>query len=130
MLGALGEVVFVASPDLVRTFRDFKRKTSPRLMRHEVHLRHPKSEYLGPDLDQISFSMRFDKQFGMEPRMEMTKLLILCRTAEPMTLQIGGLPMGTDRWIIVSLSQDWKVIDSQGEVIIGEVDITLEEYLS
>ena len=130
MLGALGDIVFVASPELLRTFQDFTRKTKPRLTKHEVHLQYPVTEYLGPDLDQITFRMRFDSQFGVEPRAEMTNLLVLCRAATPMPLQIGGLPMGADKWIITSLGQQWTTIDGKGEVLTGEVDVTLEEYIT
>lgn len=92
MIGALGDVVFVASRDAIRTFENFAQRSASRWAKHEIIGKKPKSEYIGPDLDTISFKMRFDVMYGMNPRKEMEALLELARSGNAVPLVIGAGP--------------------------------------
>lgn len=128
-LGSFGEIVFEVSLEKIRTFSDFKRSSSSRWNAHERFGQKPRSEFLGPNLDEISFVMRFDVSHGMDPKKEMDRLLEWCRSGRAETLIIGGIPIGMDKWVIKSVTQNWKVVDGSGRLLIGEADVTLEEYM-
>ncbi|QCT03807.1 hypothetical protein E6C60_3096 [Paenibacillus algicola] len=131
-LGALGDVVFISSfktPIKVRTFRDFQRDSSARWGSNDIHLHKPRSQFLGPGLDTISFSMTLDARLGMNPRKEMEKLLVYQRDGKVLLLQVGGKPLGQGKWKILSLSQSWADIDREGNLIKADLSITLEEYV-
>lgn len=129
MIGALGDVVFVVSDDTIRTFDNFERNTESRWATHDIHLAKPKSEYLGPGLDTISFSMRFDVAYGINPRKEMDALVELARSGKAVPLVIGGKGLGVNLWKIKSLKQRWIHVDNRGNVLVGEVEVELEEYV-
>ncbi|WP_028551761.1 phage tail protein [Paenibacillus sp. UNC451MF] len=129
MIGSLGDVVFVATDDTIRTFTDFSRKSTARWGKHEVLGQKQKSQFLGPDLDTISFSMRFDVSYGMNPLQEMEILLEMNRSGQAVDLTIGGKSLGVGLWVITSLEQAWNVIDNQGNVLVGTATISLEEYI-
>ncbi|MFH5187102.1 phage tail protein [Paenibacillus sp. TAB 01] len=129
MIGAFGDVVFIATAETLRTFEDFSRKSSARWAKHEILLRKPKSQFLGPDLDTISFKMRFDVSYGVKPRDEMEKLLVMNRNGEVADLTIGGKSLGEGLWAITSLEQSWDHIDTNGNVLIATASIELEEYM-
>ncbi|MDT3416179.1 phage protein U [Brevibacillus aydinogluensis] len=128
-IGSFGEIVFEVSLEKIRTFSDLKRSASSRWNAHERFGQKPRSEFLGPNLDEISFVMRFDVSHGMDPKKEMDRLLAWCRSGRAETLIIGGIPIGMDKWVIKSVTQNWKVVDGSGRLLIGEADVTLEEYM-
>ncbi|ABO49752.1 conserved hypothetical protein [Desulforamulus reducens MI-1] len=128
MIGVFGDVVFEVSSRRIRTFDDFSRSITSRWEDHNIVGRKPMPEFVGPTLDTVSFSMRFDAHFGVNPRSEMDKLLIMCRSGEAETLIIGGKPLGVYKWVITDVKQSWSVVDNKGNVIIGVVDVTLKEY--
>jgi phage protein U len=129
IIGSFGDIVFEVSLDKMRTFNDLSRSASSRWNAHERFGQKPRNEFLGPNLDQISFVMRFDVQHGMDPKAEMDRLLAWCREGRAETLIIGGIPIGMDQWTIKSVTQNWKVIDGTGKLLVGEANVTLEEYM-
>ncbi|WP_068775782.1 phage tail protein [Paenibacillus sp. FJAT-26967] len=129
MIGSLGEMVFVANAETIRTFDDFKRSIAGRWAKHDILSKKPKSQRIGPGLDTISFTMRFDVRYGINPRKEMDRLVGLERDGKAMALTIGGKGVGVGLWIITSIEQPWEIIDNQGNVLKASVNISLEEYV-
>lgn len=129
MIGALGNIIFKVSSQQVNTFFDFKRSSSGRWATHEIHMQKPKSEFLGPDLDTITFSMQLESILGNSPRYDMEKMMQYTRTGEALPLVIGGDIMGYYRWVVVSVEQEWNKTNQQGKVISASMSITLKEYI-
>lgn len=128
-IGSFGDIVFEVSAEKIRTFDNFVRSSAGRWSEHEVINQKPPSEFIGPGLDSISFSMRFDVQYGMNPRVEMEKLLIMERSGQAEILIIGGKGLGIDKWVITNLKQNWQTVDNQGNVLVGVAEVTLKEYV-
>lgn len=122
-------VVFEVSDDKIHTFEGFTRDSNIRQAKHDIHLQKPKSEFLGPELDNIAFVIKLKAQFGVNPRDEMDKLLILQRVGIPVVLTIGNKNIGMNKWTIVSLGQAWETVDNEGRLLEAQLSVTLEEYL-
>ena len=73
--------------------------------------------------------MTFDVALGMNPRKEMDKLLEYSRTGKVMPLQIGGKALGTGKWKITGLVQEWTSVDGKGRLLRAKLQVTLEEYV-
>lgn len=129
MIGYYGDIVFEISDSRILTFSDFQRSSTSRWAKHEVIGKKPTSEFLGPDLDTISFTVTLNGQYGVRPREEMDRWLIKVRNGKAETLVIGNKALGVDKWVVKSVSQMWEVIFSKGEVLKGKIDIELEEYV-
>lgn len=129
MIGALGDILFKVSAEDVNTFQDLSRSSSGRWAYHAIHMQKPKSEFLGPELDTISFTMQFEAGLGRNPRYDMEKLMKLTRKGEAVPLVIGGDPMGYYRWTVESTEQQYLRISSKGKVISGALSVTLKEYI-
>ncbi|MCM3141296.1 phage tail protein [Brevibacillus sp. MER 51] len=127
-LGSLGPVVFVASAETMRTFTDFTRSGASRYADHEILGKKPKSQWIGPGLDTITFSMKFDVLYGLNPRKELAQLVEIERAGKAMPLTIGGVGIGVYMWIITALSQKWDIVDNHGHVLKATADLTLKEY--
>ncbi|WP_375104050.1 phage tail protein [Paenibacillus sp. RS8] len=128
-IGSLGPVVFVVSPEAIRTFQDFSRSAASRFAKHDIIMQKPKTQFLGPGLDTISFKMWFDVRYGLKPRKELDKLTELERKGKAIPLIIGGKGLGTGLWVITGLSQTWDKIDSAGNVHRATATVSLEEYV-
>lgn len=128
-IGSLGTVVFVVSPEATRTFQEFTRNAASRYAKHEILGQKPKTQWLGPGLDTISFTMWFDARHGLNPRKELDKLTELERAGKALPLLVGKKGIGTGLWIITGLDQAWKRIDNAGNVLFATVNVSLEEYV-
>lgn len=130
MIGYYGDIIFEVSSDKILSLNNFTRDTSSRFNKHDTIGTKPKLEYLGPDLDAISFSINLNSQFGVSPRVEMEKWLVKARSGTADILVIGNKALGVDKWIVKNVSQMWGVITANGKVLNGNLDIQLEEYVS
>lgn len=129
MIGNYGDITFETSDERILNFTGFSRDSVGRWAPHDVIDRKPVLEYLGPELDTITFTVALNGNFGVRPRDEMERWLIKCRDGTAETLVIGGKPLGMDKWVVLSVSQMWGVVFNRGEVFAGSVDVELNEYL-
>lgn len=129
VLGSYGDVVFEVSSDKIRTFDELTRTTADRWEKHDIIGQKPKSEFIGPGLDTITFTMQFDVNHGMNPREEMEKLLVMSRDGQVADLTIGGKGLGVSPWKITNLVQRWQVVDNEGHVLKAGLDVSLEEHV-
>lgn len=128
LIGSFGSIVFEVSHQKIQTIDEFARSATTRWSNHAIIGQKPKSEFLGPELDTITFKVRFDAMWGVNPKTEMDKLLIMCRAGQVETLIVGGLALGVYKWKITSVTQNWLTHDGRGRPIIGVADVTMEEY--
>lgn len=129
MVGSFGSLVFMVSLKKTMTFDGFKRSTAARWATHDIHLNNPISEYLGPGQDTVTFDMVFDVAFGVRPRNELERIMVLCRDGVPHRLVVGGVPLGSKQWVITSYDQTWDRFDGKGNVIKGGCTVTMKEYV-
>lgn len=127
-IGSLGDVIFTVSSKLIRTIDDLTRSSAPRWTNHDVHLQKPKSQFIGPGLDTISFTIRFDARLGVEPRKEADRLINLAQKGKPVAFAIGGKKLGTYLWKLMNVEQGYTRVDNRGNVLVMDVTISLEEY--
>lgn len=129
MIGFFGDIVFETSDSRILTFNDFTRDSSSRWSTHDTIGRKPSSEFLGPGLDTISFTINLNGAFGVKPLEEMNRWLIKERAGEVAVLVVGEHYFGYNKWRIVSVSQAYNQFLNKGELLSGSVDIELEEYI-
>lgn len=125
MLGSLGNIIFVASAEQLRTFTGFSRTGAPRVHEHEVIGLKARPEFLAQGVEAIQFQVRLDKFFGMNPEAECTALRKERDAGTILPLVIGGKFLG--EFYIVSLSEAHTRHDGKGKPIIITVDISLKE---
>ena len=129
MIGTLGEVVFEVSASKVKTFDGMKRSGTGRWATHDIIGQKPVMEYLGPGIEQISFTMRLDVFLGVNPSEELAVLRQMRDTGEAVSFVLEGQPVTDNLWVIESLSEDYPAIDNAGRILVANVDINLKEYV-
>ena len=130
MIGYFGkDIIFETSDERILTFTDFNRDTASRFAMHEVIGKKPTTEFVGPGLDTITFTVHLNGNNGVNPREEMNKWLEYARSGQAEILVVG-VALGVDKLVVKSVSQAWGVVFNRGEIFSGKVDVTLEEYIS
>jgi len=129
MIGNFGDITFIASADVVRTFTDLSRNEQGRWAKTDRVLLKPTSEFLGPDLSTVTFNMKFNAQLGVNPRKETDNLIRMARDGRVAPMVLGGRRMGVAKWAIKGVDVKYKTIDNRGNVIIAEASVSLEEYV-
>lgn len=129
MIGTWGDLVFVVSDKEIKTFDDFSRTESARWAKHEVHGQKSKAEFLGSNAGSLTFTMRFDAFYGLNPREELNKFIKYVRNGAVNTLIIGGKRVGVHKWYMPDNKQDWNFFDNRGNVLTASITVSMEEYV-
>lgn len=130
MIGFFGDIIFETSDKRILNFAGLKRDVESRIATHEIIGKKPATEYIGPGLQKVTFTVTLNGNHGVKPRAEMERWLAKVESGEVATLAIGGKPLGTDKWIVRSVSEAWDTVFNGGELFSGKIDVTLEEYIS
>lgn len=127
-VGFLGTIPFVASRGYVRTFDDYKRQGEARWAEHEILGKKPLSEFLGENLEEISFTMLFRKDQGVNPQSEVNTLKELRDGGTPVPLVLGFKVIGDGLWTVRGLSYSVDFWDKWGHPQAITANVSLKEY--
>lgn len=129
-IGHIGKtVVFETSDAKILNFKKMQRTVKGRWASHSRIGKKPKKQFLGPDADQLTFTITLNAEHGIKPRKTVENIEKLIRTGKPQTVVIGSRKVGTNQYAITEISESWDTILNRGEVVKITCEITLEEYL-
>ena len=127
MIGAFGNVMFRTSDARVQNFTDLKRESTSRFANHETINTKPKSEFLGPGLEEISFKVQLLSSLGVDPDKEIKVLQEMRDAGEVGQLIFGETKIG--KFVITDLSASEGPRDKQGAPTWIEAEINIKEYI-
>ena len=127
-IGAFGNVLFEVNTFRVLTYKDFRRSTKTKLATHNIIGKTPILEYLGQDVEEISFKIQLHSGLGVNPWEEYVKLLDICRSGEANYLIIATHAFGNYKWLLESVDLDVTHWGAAGSIISCECDLKLKEY--
>lgn len=115
----------------VLTFDNVQRDGAGRWATHEIigQDRKPLLEFLGPDLENLSFSVFMSSFLGINPSTELQKLRALRDGGVICDFIIGGTAVIANQWVIKNLSESHKTYDGGGNLLVAAVNISLMEYV-
>lgn len=129
-IGHIGKkIVFETSDAKILNFKKMQRTVKGRWASHSRIGKKPKKQFLGPDADQITFTITLNAEHGVKPRKTVGNIEKMIRTGKPQTVVIGKKKVGSHKYVITEISENWDTILNKGEVVKITCDITLEEYL-
>lgn len=129
-IGNLGSLItFAVSDEAVLTFNNLTQTVKGRWAAHNIIHSAPKSEFLGPDLRTVSFKVYLSAMHGVKPRSTMERIEAAVLSGKVMDFVIGGKKVGSNKWVITSVSETWNCVYSKGELASANVSLTLQEYV-
>lgn len=127
-VGSLGDVPFIVARGFVRTFKDYGRESSGRWAKHDLIGEKPVLEFLGPDIEKISFAMQLRSDNGLNPEREAARLREMRDNGEVVVLMLNGSPVGKNSWVVESVGEQVKAWNAFGRALSITLDVTLSEY--
>lgn len=128
-VGSINGIPFIVSSRYLRTFSDYNRSIKSKWATHDIIGQKPKLEFLGSDLENISFKMLLRKDLGVNPEEEIETLKKWCDEGEYFPIIINQKPINDNYWVITSISETILHTDAYGEIISAEVSLSLTEYV-
>lgn len=128
IVGFMGGIPFYASRHAVHTFDNFEREGSARYAKHDIIGKKPVLEYIGPDLDGISFEINLQAELGVDPETALDKLRKLRDNGKAFSIVVGGRRKGKYFWVIESLSEKTTYWSRTGQMLSAHVSVKLKEY--
>lgn len=127
-IGTFGDLVFSVSDKTVRTFDSMSWDFSAKYTTHDRHIKPDLLEYMGPEIEGISFSVTFSVFLGTKPHKEIKKLRQMVRKGQAERLVLGGKVYGSYKWVIQKGTAELERFDGKGNLWSAKVKITLKEY--
>lgn len=128
-VGTLGSIVFSTYDKRILTPNSLSKTAGSSWAVHETIGGKQKTEYMGPELQTLTFEMTISAELGVRPRELMKQLEEMAEGREAHLLVIGGKLVGDNPWRLVSLSEEWGTVLNRGELISAKVTVSLEEYV-
>lgn len=129
-VGNLGPLItFKVSSKKVLTFSDMSSTAKGRWASHEVVMKKAKSEFLGPDLRQITFKIFLSSTQGVKPRKTIERIEKAVEKGTPFIFVIGGKKVGKHQWVIENMSDTWDEIIEDGHLVSASATLVLREYV-
>lgn len=130
MIGIYGDIVFEVNSRQILTISDYKRQTKHKYSFHEIINQKPITESVGNELEEISFSIKLMKAAGIEPKVELEKLRLMCREHRTNYLIIGNEVIGSCLYVLEEVSESEVQWDGAGNEAVVKVEIKLKEYVT
>lgn len=128
-IGAFGDLVFEVSIEKVLTYDDYKRESKSRYAKHDLINQTSVLEWLGTELEEISFKMTFTVSLNVNPAEETEKVRQMCLDGVADYLVLGNTIIGDNLWIIESVSEAAVAWDNSGNILVSTVDVKMKEYV-
>lgn len=129
-LASFGPVlVFEVNDRKVLPAKNWKRTQNGRWATHEILGKVPRSEFLGPDIGETTFTVTLSAEHGVSPRAMIAKIERLIRNGNAEYLVLGGKIYGWGhKWVLTGASESWNRIYNKGELVQASLDLTFKEY--
>ena len=116
-IGYMGDIVFSVS---------VWRMITPTNYEHDLLLRKPVSQFGGPGLEKLSFSIILDADHGVSPALQLKKLRKMRDTGAVFPLVIGGRPVTQNSWRLDSVKEGncYWTPDGQLQQCIAQLSLT------
>ncbi len=126
-IGTLGDIVFCVSKNTIKTFEGLQIESKTNYAKHTRHHKKPLLEFQYNEADTASLFIYLSVFLGVNPYEMQTKIDEYREEGKILSLVIGGKRYGT-KWVITSHSKGYNKIDNEGNLLIAESKLSLEEY--
>lgn len=128
MIGYFGDIIFRTSNKKICNFNDFKQNASASYTDHSRYRKKPEREFISPNAQTISFTMKIRAGHGVRPRTMKDKLIRYCEKGKVCPLVIGGHKIGGGKWTIDSIDASFNEVWNHGELVSVDIAVTATEY--
>lgn len=133
-VGHFGDVQFYVSVKGGKldalSFSDAAWTSSANYEEHKRNGKKPVTEYVGNNLDEFSMNIYISAYLLQSPMMIVEELRKYCLGSKAYPLVLGGSRIGSDKFVIKSISNDLRMFSKNGKPLMVSASVTFEEYAS
>lgn len=122
-------IKFKVNKKHILTFNKFKQTGGAEWKKHEIPGLKPKMEYVGGTQTEVKLDVTLSAHYGVKPRAQIRDLSGACRRGDVYYLFLGGHKLGTGKWYLEKMSQNWEEIWNKGELVTAKLSLTFKEYV-
>lgn len=131
-VGSFGNITFYCNSENGRnkilSFHDLSRNSSASFTEHERNGEKAYMEFGGDGLEEISLTIEADARYGIKP-LEVQKQLLRKKAAgQAEYFVLGGRKVGSNPFVIISISEGFKIFYVDGRPIAMSFQVTMKEY--
>ncbi len=127
-IGSWGSYLkFETNDRRILTFNGFKREFGIRMSTHVPIGGKPMIEFLGNELQTITFTIKVNASRGISPR-KLERKLISCINLGVIAPLVVGRRVICARAMLTSVSEAFGIVMKKGELYTAQFDITMTEY--
>lgn len=119
---------FEVNTDKIYTLNDLQHNSTLQTEKEDIQGSKPSTYIKGLDLDNMSFKIKLDVDFNINPRKEWESWKEIMRAAVPYPFILGNRPYGGCNWLLIAVSHSSVRIDNNGEILSLELDLKFDEY--
>lgn len=127
-IGSFADIVFEVSMDKVLTPSDISRGGSARWSTHDINMKKPMPEFLGPGQEAVSYKIVLKASHGVAPDKTMDILRNFRDAGKVSSFVLGSKPVTSNYWYIDDIQENHKQIDGAGRILFIEATLSLKEY--
>lgn len=120
--------MFSVNQDYMLTPKGYEREGGSRWHDHNLLFRKPVSQFGGPELEKLKFTIILDASHGVEPETQLKVLREVRDRGIVLPLVIDSKPITDNYWRLDSLKEGNNIFDSSGWLMHSEVELSLTEY--
>jgi phage protein U len=127
-IGSFAGITFEVTAKKFLSFSDLSRSGSARWSTHDVNLKKPRPEFIGPGQEGLSLKIVLRATHGVSPRIVMDTLRAFRDAGKVSPFILGSKPFSTSNWYLEDLSEDYTNVDNNGGILSIDATLTLKEY--
>ncbi|MGL5435989.1 MAG: phage tail protein [Lachnospiraceae bacterium] len=118
---------FETSDKRILSFTGFKREVKARTVIHTPIRAKPIIEFLGSELQSITFTITLNASWGVSPK-KIEKKLIKCIENGMVAPLVIGKRSICKKAMLLEMSESYGIVLKGGEVYSAQMDLTMTEY--
>lgn len=119
---------FQVSSKKIYTLNDFSTSGSLQTEKQDVAGKKPSTYIKGPDLEKMGFSVPLNIAYGQNVMSEYVAWKTVMNKQKAENFILGNKPLG-GKWLLTGVSLGDTVIDKNGVIIRGNLQLQFEEYV-
>lgn len=125
-IGSFGDIVFTVSASHIKTFDELSRLSAAKFADHEIAGKKPISEFVGEELDEITFNIQLNRTYA-KPEHDLMLLNKIKSSGAANRLIIGSRNLG--KFTLREFEETLTHVGKNGAILFAEVELTLTEYI-
>lgn len=128
-IASFASKIFNVSGTNIYTFQDLQYSSSIQTEKQDAAGTKPSTYDKGPDLDNMSFTIKLDITFGVNPRSEWEDWKNILNSGITYPFILGGRPLSRYNFKLISVTPSNFNIDNKGNILALDLELKFDEYV-